>query len=47
MPAEGRSVMIATEHGLTLCIAIAFGAYMLAAGAGGPIILNYYESRIK
>ncbi len=29
--------MIATEHGLTLCIATALGAYMLAVGAGGII----------
>jgi hypothetical protein len=29
--------MVTTEHSLTLSIATAFGAYMLAAGAGGVI----------
>ena len=47
MPAEGRSAMIATETHLTLWIATAVGAYMLAAGLGGAIERSRWSEIIR
>lgn len=39
--------MIATETQLTLWIAIAFGAYMLAAGLGGAIERSHWNGIVR